>query len=155
MKPVAYILGVALVLLLSGCVLGAKQQPKVSATPPPPKPASSAPASSAPAPQTPLSIPQTVAELPAPQPISTDALATTLKPADEPADSQPGPRTPPRRSGPVAGPPRAEPAPPALPPTPVAAPPTEQVERAPVQEILPAADVKRLQESVDSRKRDI
>jgi hypothetical protein len=158
MKQVAYILGAPLVFLLAGCVLSGKQTQKVSATPLPPKPASSVPASSTPAPQSPLSIPQTVAELPAPQPISADALATTLKPAEEPVESQPGPRTPPRR-GPVAGPPRAEPALPVqaqAPPTPAPPPPTETpVERAPIAEILPAAEVKRLQDSVDTRKRDI
>ncbi len=154
MKPVTYILGVALALLLSGCLLSGKQTQKASATPPPPKPASSAPASAEPAPKTPLSIPQTVAELPAPQPISADALATT-KPPEEAAESQPA-RTPPRRSGPVAGPPRAEPTPPApaaaAPPPPV---PEQPVERPPIQEILPAAEQKRLQESADGRKRDI
>ena len=154
MKPAAYIAWLLPVLLLSGCVLSAKQQQKkVSAAPAPPKPATTAPASIAPAPPALLSIPQTVAELPAPQPISPDALAT-LKQPEEPVESQPGPRVPPRR-GPVAGPPRAaEPtsAAQAQPPQP---PPPEQVERPPIQEILPEAEKKRLQESADARKRDI
>jgi len=159
MKQRVHILGLPLLLLLGGCVFSpAQKTKKVSAVPPPPKPVSSAPSSAAPTASAPLSIPQTVALLPAPQPISPDALATaTLKPPEEPAESQPGPRIPARR-GQVAGPPRAEPAPPAQTPTPppaAATAPAETVERAPIQEILPEAEKKRLQDSVDSRKRDI
>lgn len=156
MKPATYTLGIALALLLSGCVLSGKPQQKVNVTPAPPKPPSSAPATTAASPQGPLSIPQTVADLPAPQPISADALqTTTLRPPEEPAETQPGPRTLPRRSGPPPGPPRAETttsAPPQPAPT---TPPPEQVERLPVQEILPPAEQKKLQDSVETHKRDI
>ena len=153
MRPAAYIPWLFPVVLLGGCVFGPKQPNKVSAAPLPPKPATTAPASVAPASPVLLSIPQTVAELPAPQPISPDALAT-LKQPEEPAESQPGPRVPPRR-GPVAGPPRAEPAPAAAQPQTPQPPPPEQVERPPITEILPEAEKKRLQESADARKRDI
>lgn len=155
MKRAVFILGAPLTLLLGGCVLSGKQQQKVSATPVPPKPATTAP-TSAPTTSSPLSIPQTVAELPPPQPISADALPT-LKPAEESVEAQPGPRTPPRRTGAVAGPPRVEPPVPvpAQVQTPPGLPPPEQPERPPIQEILPAAEQKRLQDSADTRKREI
>ena len=154
MTKATYIPGVALALLLSGCVLSGKQQPKVSSVPPPPKSPATVPASSASTPQAPLSIPQTVAELPAPQPLSPEAIATT-RPPEEPAEAQPGPRAPVRSRGPVAGPPRVDP-PPSVPAQPAPTPPApEQVERPPITEILPEAEVKRLKESVDARKRDI
>jgi hypothetical protein len=153
MKEATYIPGIALALLLGGCVLSGKQQPKASAVPPPPKSPAAAPASTASTPQAPLSILQTVAELPPPQPISADALPT-LKPVEEPVESQPVAR-PPVRRGPVAGPPRAD-ATPAVPAQPAPAPTAqEEAVRPPITEILPPAEVKRLQESVEARKRDI
>lgn len=156
MKEAIYIPGVALALLLSGCVLSGKQQPKVSAVPPPPKSPAAAPASSSSTPQAPLSIPQTVVELPPPQPLSQEAILTA-RPPEEPADTQPGPRVPVRSRGPVAGPPRAEPPPPAVPAqaTPALPPPEQVVERPPITEILPDADVKKLKDSIETRKREI
>ena len=155
MKRVVFILGALLALLLGGCVLSGKQQQKVSAAPVPPKPAATAP-TTAPSLSPPLSIPQTVAELPPPQPISADALPTP-KPADESVEAQPGPRPPPRRPGPIQGPPRVEPpvATPAQVQPPPGLPAPEQPERPPIQEILPPAEQKRLQESADTRKREI
>lgn len=156
MKEAKYIPAVALALLLSGCVLSGKQQPKVSAVPAPPKSPAATPASSASTPQAPLSIPQTVAELPPPQPISEEAILTA-KPLEEPADTQPGPRAPVRSRGQVLGP-RVD-APPSLPPQPAPAPPLaapeQQVERPPITEILPDAEVKRLKDSVETRRREI
>ena len=150
MKPGVLILVAAAPLLLAGCVLRGKAQAKVSSTPAPPKPA--AVPAPAPAPPPPLSIPQTQAELPAPQPISPEALATT--PPEGPVEIQPAPR-PPRR-GAVLGPPKPE-TPPTLtvpdqPPTPAPAPETA---RPPIQEILPPAESKRLQDSADARKRTV
>jgi hypothetical protein len=142
-----------LALLLAGCVLNGKEQkPKIAAAPAPPRPASSVPTPS-PAPQSPLSLPQTVAELPAPQPISPDALATT-KPSEEPAEAPPAQRPRPPRNQVTAGPPRPEPPPVAAQPVPNP-PPTEPQERAPIQVIIPPAESKRLQESADAKKRDI
>lgn len=153
MKQASFILGAPLALLLTGCVLSGKEQKqKVAAAPAPPKPASTAPAPS-PTPQAPLSIPQTVAELPAPQPISPDALAT-IKPPEEPAEAQPTQRSRPPRTPVVAGPPRPEPPPVAAQPAPNP-PPTEPQERAPIQVIIPPAESKRLQESADAKKREI
>jgi len=152
MRQAALLPVVALATLSAGCVLHGKQQ-KVSTTPAPPtKPASVTP-TPAPTPQAPLSIPQTVAELPAPQPLTQEALAT-LKPAEEQAETQPAARTPPRRT--PVGPPKAtEPTPVAVQPAPVTPPPEQQPERPAIQEILPPAESKRLQESADGKKRDI
>jgi hypothetical protein len=78
-----------------------------------------------------------------------------LKPTEEQAEIQPAARTPPRRT-PVAGPPRAtEPPPVAVQAPPVTPPPEQQPERPAIQEILPPAESKRLQESADGKKRDI
>ena len=139
-----FILAAAASLLLAGCVLKGKTEANVSSTPAPPKPT--------PAPPPPLSIPQTQAELPAPQPISPEALATT--PPEGPVEIQPAPR-PPRR-GAVLGPPKPE-TPPTLtvpdqPPTPAPAPETA---RPPIQEILPPAELQRLKDSADARKREV
>jgi len=139
-----FILAAAASLLLAGCVLKGKTEANVSSTPAPPKPT--------PAPPPPLSIPQTQAELPAPQPISPEALATT--PPEGPVEIQPAPR-PPRR-GAVLGPPKPE-TPPTLtvpdqPPTPAPAPETA---RPPIHEILPPAELQRLKDSADARKREV
>ena len=92
-------------------------------------------AAAPPTPQ-PLSVPQTQAQLPPEQPLNPDALATPQTPAQEP----------PRRPAQTAWrePTVATPAPPP------AAPPT----RAPIQDIVPAIEQKRLQEEADSRKRE-
>jgi hypothetical protein len=82
-------------------------------------------ASAATAPQ-PLSIPQTQVALPKPQPVDPDALAAG--PPAAPVETPPAPR-----------PPRSQPAP----------------ARPPIQEIVPAAEQKRLQESAQTRKREI
>jgi hypothetical protein len=145
-KPGVLILAAAASLFLAGCVLKGKTQAKVSSTPAPPKPA----AVPAPAPPPPLSIPQTVAALPAPQPISPEALATT-KPPEGPAEIQPAPRT--ARRGAVLGPPKPETPALTVPDQPPA--PAPETARPPIQEILPAAELKRLQDSADARKRNV
>ena len=152
MKRAAFILATSLMLLLTGCVLRAKPQTKSNNVPPPPKP--TAAATSATPPPGPLSIRQTQVDLPAPQPITPEALATTIPPEVPPEDQRP-PRVP--RRAPVAGPPKPEQAPvQTQTPTPAAAaPPAAEPERPPIQEILPAAELKKLQESADARKRDI
>lgn len=154
MKQLVFILGAPLSLLLAGCVLSGKEQKqKVSAVPTPPKPASTTPAPS-PTPQAPLSIPQTVAELPAPQPISPEALVSMKQP-EEPAETPPAPRPRPPRAGQVVGPPKPEAPPVTAQAPPAAVPPELPQERAPIQEILPPAENKRLQDSADGKKREI
>ena len=148
MKPGVLILVAAAPLLLAGCVLRGKAQAKVSSTPAPPKPA--AVPASAPAPPPPLSIPQTQAELPAPQPITPEALAT-IKPPEGPVEIQPAPRT---RSRPPLGPPKPETSP-ALTVQDQPPAPAPETARPPIQEILPPAESKRLQDSADARKRTV
>ena len=146
MRRTAFILSAAMSLVLAGCVLNGQQAPKVSATPPPPKPAATATPAAAPPPA--LSIPQTTAQLPAPQPISAEALATVK--VEGPAETPPS--RPPRRA--AATPARAEPTPPPVAAQTPPAPPPEP-ERPALQEILPPAESKRLQESAVNRKREI
>ncbi len=147
----AFILGVSSTLLLAGCVFPGKAKQNATATPPPPKPASSTPAP-APAPQGPLSIPQTVAELPSPQPISPEALETAKLP---PETVETLPTRAPSRRPQVVGPPR-EPAPPVAVQTPPATPPpAEEAVRPPIQEILPPAEQKRLKDSAVAKKVEV
>ena len=149
MRRLELILAAWMAMSLAGCVLRGKQTQKVSAPPPTPVPA--AKPASAPPPQ-PLSIPQTQAQLPAPQPIAPGALATTT-PAEPPAETQPAQRAPRRPTRPVAGPPRPE-----IPPAQVQTPPvpaTGEAERPPVQEIVPAGESNRLRESAEARKQEI
>jgi len=132
--------GVGLALLLAGCAARAKTPPLTAAAP---KPAVPTP----PLRPTPLSIPQTQVELPKPQPIDPAALPAETQPApvaETPPPPRPQPAPPPRRSTP----PRPE-----TTTTPPAAQPEST--RLPVQEVIPAADLKRLQESAQSRKREV
>ena len=149
MRRLKLILAAGMAMSLTGCVLRGKQTPNVSTPPPTPAPAAKLP--SGPPPQ-PLSIPQTQAQLPAPQSIAPGALATTTPP-EPPAETQPAQRPQRRPPGPVAGPPRPE-----TPPVPVLAPPapaTAEPERPPVQEIVPASESNRLRESAEARKQEI
>jgi hypothetical protein len=144
---------------LTGCLIHKKQEAKI-VTPPPPAPKPPEPAVR----PEPLSIPQTQTQLPQPQPITPEALATVQSPPQTP-EAQPNPVTssrPAKRTGPVAGPKpesavgpavagqstATQVAPPAV-PTPDAEP------RATVQEIVPPAELKQLQESVAARHQEI
>ena len=150
MKPMEWMLVGVLVLACAGCVAHGKQQAKASAAPPTPAP-TAAPAPPPPRPQ-PLSIPQTDARLPEPQPISAEALATIrrVEPPVEPA-SEPRPAR--SSKGTVAGPPRPEP-PAAQAQTPAAAAPAES-ERGPVQEIVSPAEAQKMKESAAARKAEV
>jgi hypothetical protein len=162
--PIAVLFSTLLMLGLAGCVIKAKQQAKV-VTPPPPAPKPQAPP---PHPEA-LSIPQTQTQLPPPQPISPEALATVQAPP-QPSETEPSQGTNSRsvrRSGPVVGPkPESAVGPGAVagqsaaaaaPATPAPAPATPDAEqpRATVQEIVPAAELKRLQESVAVHQQEI
>ncbi len=142
MRRVEAILATVLALSLTGCFLRGKQ-PTAKVLPPPPKPVAQ-PVAAAPPPK--LSIPQTDVQLPPPQPVNPEALAQ-LPPAEEP----PAPTLPanrPRR--PAAAAPRTEA--PAPPPAQPAAQPAEP-DRAPIQELLPPADLDRFQkETVEYRR---
>jgi len=142
MKCTEAILFIGLALGLTGCALGGA--PKIAkATPPPPKPEVAPP----PPPPQPLSIPQTHVELPKPQPLDPDALATPPpqpEPPPEPATSR-APRRP--SSGPqIPVPPKPEAT---IPPAP------EPEPRPAIQEIVPAAEQKRLHDSMEQRKAEI
>jgi hypothetical protein len=148
MRRLELILAAWMAMSLAGCVLRGKQ---TKASPPPPTPAPAAKPVAGLPPQ-PLSIPQTQAQLPAPQAIAPGALATTTPP-EPAAETQPAQRQQQRRPSPVAGPPRPE-NPPVQVQTPPA-PPTAEPERPPVQEIVPASESNRLRESAEARKQEI
>jgi hypothetical protein len=153
MKWVEPILAACFVLSLSGCVVHGKQQQKV-ATVAPPAPAPAVKPQPEPPPE-PLSIQQTTAHLPPAQPIPPEALAT-IQPAPVPAENPSEPRAGrrPVAAGPVR--PRPEPAPvTAQQPTPPPVAPEPEPPRPTVQEIIPAGELKRLQDSADARKAEI
>jgi hypothetical protein len=144
MRRVEAILVAALAISLAGCVVRGKPK-AAAAVPPAPKPAPSAPA----APPQPLSIPQTQVQLPPPQPVNPEALPS--EPPTEPPAETTSTTTRGNRGRPaVSHAPRPETAaPPAAAPAPVAEP------RAPMQEVVPAGEQKRWQDSAQARKREI
>jgi hypothetical protein len=128
------ILAAAAAIGLTGCALRAKTPPATAAAP---KPAAPVPA---PAP-VPLSTPQTQVDLPKYQPIDSAATETVPPPPVEPPVASRPPAPPQRRTV------RAE--------TPAPAAVTPEPARPEFQEIIPAADLKRLQDSAQSRKREV
>jgi hypothetical protein len=148
MRRVEAILAAAMAFSLSGCVVGNKPQ-TVSAAPAPPKPVS--PPTPAP-PTAPLSMPQTLHELPPPQPLSAEAIAST-EPQEE-APATPALRPKPPRSGQgrtTTASRTTDPVGPAAP----SAPPAESEARPQIQEIVPAAELRRLQAEADKTKLEI
>jgi hypothetical protein len=140
------VLAACMAISLAGCVL--RGSPKTAAAvPAAPKPVASAPAAP---PPPPLSIPQTNVELPKPQPLDPEALITAPQPEPVPETST-ATRSTRRPNPPIQGPASNPPARIETPP----APPQPEPERPPIQEIVPAAEQKRLQDSVQSRKADI
>jgi hypothetical protein len=141
MKLAEALLIVALGIGSNACA----RKPKVANVPPaPPKPAV-APAP-APPPE-PLSIPQTNVHLPPPQPLTPEAIATTHLPGEPP--QAPAPQTrPAAKTRPTAPRPAVE-----QPPTPVPAPVAPPATDRPtvITEVLPAAELKRLQEDAATR----
>ncbi len=133
------LLAALLSMVLAGCTLRSK--PAKAAVPPSaPKPVAKA----APAPPPPpLSIPQTHVELPKPQPVDPAALVTETAPPDPPPVAAAPPRI--RRS-----PPPSQPVTP-----PAAALPPPEPARETVQEIVPAAEQKRLQDEARARRLEV
>lgn len=151
MRRVEAILAVAMALSLTGCVLRGKPR-TASALPVLPKPVSLP----TPAPPSgPLSVPQTRVELPPPQPLSADAVASTQPPEETPITPVPrNPKLP--RPRPPASAPRTETVAPTTPATSTpAAQPQPAEERAPIQEIVPAAELNRLQAEAVKSKQEI
>ena len=137
------IIPAVIALLLGGCAVRGRQQAKATVVPPPPAPAPPPVVVEKPEP---LSIPQTQMQLPPEKPVNPDALAAVQVP-ETPAETPPAAPRPTRRP---TAPPRPEPA-----PTPAAATPAAEPElRAPVQEIVPAEEMRRLADSVASRNEE-
>jgi hypothetical protein len=135
MKPAASILVASLALSLAGCLF--RGTPKTAqAAPVTPKPAV---APAPPPPPPPLSISQTHPDLPAPQPISNEALATTDSQPEEHAPAPAAPK-PPRTH--TSQPPRTDPPAPA--PTVGPTAPEPDV-RPPVAPLVPADEKRQLQ----------
>jgi len=129
-------------LLLAGCTLRSKPQ---AAVPPPPPPV----AAPAPAPEPQLSIPQTTAQLPSPQPVNPDAIPPA-PPEEPPAQEKPAPRVPRRTPAPTAAAPaKAETE------TPAPAQNAAEPAAAPFQPILTAEEQIRLRSAIDGRQREI
>ena len=137
-RGASYALILGLAASLTGCVLQGKK-PAAQATP-----AAPAPAAKSAVPPGPLSIPQTQVEIPTPQPVSDEALAAGQTPPDAPE-----PAAPPRPVKHTVPPPAANPRPEAPPAV------AEEPARAPIQEVLSAAERKQLQDSTAERKHEI
>jgi hypothetical protein len=152
MKRVEAILAACLALSLTGCVLRGKQ-PVAKATMPP-KPVEAPPP--APPPK-PLSTPQTDVELPAYQPLTPEAIASTFPP-EEPPPAPPAPK-PPSRSRQQNTTPRPVEVTPQGPPTPAApattTTTTTETERPRIQDALSPEELKRLQDEAEGTKREI
>jgi hypothetical protein len=133
-----------IIILLAGCSL--RGWPAKSAVPPAaPKPAADSAPAPPPLPPAPLSIPQTRVELPKPQPLDPAALETTTETETTPPEQPPAVPARSRRAGPAASQPATAP--------PVAAtPPAEP--RETVQEIVSTAELKRLQDRAQGRRRE-
>ena len=135
---------VLIIVSLLALVSCAKHATKaaVPVTPAAPKPVVAAP----PPPPSPLSTPQTRVELPEQQPVDPAAWQRETSAQDAPpvAKPQAAPRKP--LSSPAA-------APPATPP-PVAAPPAE-APRVAIQEVISPTEVKRLQDQIQGRRREV
>ena len=161
MKKTPAFIAAFLAVATTGCVMtGATKKP----VPPAPVVAKPAPAPSPAPPPPPLSTPQTQAELPKPQFLDPAALAPEAPPqpqvetAEPPSNSRPaGGRRPTgagtgTQSAPATAPAGTPPGgtPPATTPSPEPATP-----QTPIQEIVPVAEAKRLQDLAQSRRRDV
>jgi hypothetical protein len=162
MKRLEIILAAALAFLTSGCAIPGKPRvvaaaPAPNPTPPPPTPPSAPPA--------PLSIPQTNVELPAPQPISAEALATTRVQEEQSLPVASPPPRPSRRGsqGATAAPkPETTSAPAVAPPPPVTTTPsatttttTTEGDRPLIRALESPAEMNRLQHTAEASRREV
>jgi hypothetical protein len=135
-----------LIVALGMGVTGCARKPKtVAAAPAPP-----APAPPAPEPPPPLSVPQTNVQLPPPQPLTPEAIATTQLPTE--TTPTPTPPRPAVTQRPKPQPRPAEPPPATMPQTPP--PPSIEAGRAPMTEVLPPGELKRLQDEATQRSKE-
>ena len=142
MQRAKSMLAVLMAIPLAGCLLRGKPAAKTPTSPSNPVVTQ---ASTAPANPPALSIPQTRAELPSPQPLPEEALATTPPEEEPPPRPVPVVKTPPKRQTTQAAAPKPE--------TPPVPPPAES-ERLPVQEIVPAEQQNRLREEANASRRE-
>jgi hypothetical protein len=142
MQRESTIIALVLAASLTGCALRGK--PKPAATPAAPKAAANA-TLTPPAPPPALSEPQTQVQLPAPQPVNPEALAT-VPPKEEPPAEAPVVAPRPARRAPAQSRPAETNPPPAVAPV--------EPERPPVRALVPAEEQKRLQDSAQTRKRE-
>jgi hypothetical protein len=145
MKRREAILAALLALPLTGCVLRGKQPVARATTPPkpvlPPPPAP---------PSKPLSTPQTDVQLPAYQPLTPEAIASTFPP-EEPPPSPPPPKAAPRSRTQVSTTPKpveVTPQGPAIPQPAEPGPPR-------IQDELSSDEINRLREEADNTKREV
>jgi len=143
MKLAAAIFVTGLAMLLTGCLFRGTPKATQAAVPVAPRPATAP--TPAPAPQ-PLSIQQPHPELPPPQPISADALATTELQPEEPPRA-PAPPKPTRAR--ASQPPKTE-----TPAPPPAAAPAEPQERPPIQEIIQPEELRELQANAQHDRKE-
>jgi hypothetical protein len=132
---------VVLIIAALGLVSCAKHAPKAAAvvTPVAPKPAAPPPP-----PAQPLSTPQTRVELPEPQPVVPAALDRESTAQDTPPVVKP-----------PAAPRRPRPEPAATPTPPPATAPPAETPRVAIQEVISPTEVKRLQDQVQGRRREV
>jgi hypothetical protein len=140
-KTIAAVL-MASAVVLCGCVARAKNTAASNA---PAKPVATPP----PAPVA-LSTPQTQVELPRPQPIDDAALPIETAAPTPPVETSPAPRA---NANATTVTPRRTPVRTESTATPSVAPPTEAA-RPPIQEVVAAGDLKRLQESAQTHRRE-
>jgi len=138
-------------LALTGCVLQGKPKTSAAAATPPPKPVDTTP-KTPPPPPPPLSSVQTQIELPAPQPLSQEAL-NTIESAGTPPPPAPKPTNKKSAATPAVVAPKPEVVAPPQ-PAPNTTTPTEQ-QRPPIQEILSAADAARFKQGLDNFRAQI
>jgi hypothetical protein len=143
MRNAPTFIALMLAVFMAGCVMSGKPKSAVPAAPVAAKPA---PLPTPPPAPVALSIPQTQVVLPRPQAVDEAALSPNAPPpvvevVEAPAPAKP---TPARRSPATT----TNPAPPLAVPSAEPTPPT-------IQEIVPAAETKRLQEQAQARRRDV
>jgi hypothetical protein len=134
---------IAGLVALTGCSVRKVKAAPVAA----PQPAPAVEPARAAVPEEPLSIPQTNVELPSPQPISPEALASIPPSQEQP---EPIPPSRPARSRVTQGPARPETVSPETPPAVTETPP-----RSRIQALLPAEERLKIKEGVENRWREI
>ncbi|HXA50537.1 MAG TPA: hypothetical protein VNV86_09555 [Candidatus Acidoferrum sp.] len=159
MKKTPTFIAAFLAVATTGCVMpGATKKP----VPPAPVVAKPAPAPAPPPLPPPLSTPQTQVDLPKPQFLDPAALAPDappqpqVEPAEPPPSSRPAGGRRPTGAGTQSAPPTAPAGtPPSATPPATSPSPEPATPQTPIQEIVPVAEAKRLQELAQAKRRDV